>query len=133
MGAPPATDVTRFSPSIGWAGGSIISTTSDVTAFYRALLEGRLLRSESLEEMMTTVTQTDGRPYGLGLARKDLPCGATWGHQGNFPGYFMESWSTPDADRQVTVAYNLDSNSMQQPAGEAATQLLTDAFCGASS
>ena len=27
LGQPPATDVTRFSPSIGWAGGGIVSTT----------------------------------------------------------------------------------------------------------
>lgn len=130
MGAPPATDVTRFSPSIGWAGGSIISTTTDVTTFVRALLEGRLVRPESLAAMMTTVTQTNGETYGLGLARKELPCGTAWGHQGNFPGYFMETWSTPDADRQVTVAYNLDSNSMQPPTAAAAQQLLHDAFCG---
>jgi D-alanyl-D-alanine carboxypeptidase len=108
----------------------MISTTTEVTTFYRALLEGELLRPESLEAMMTTVTQTNGETYGLGLARKELPCGPAWGHQGNFPGYMMESWSTPGAGRQVTVAYNLDPNSMQPPSADAVKQLMTDAFCG---
>lgn len=131
LGGPPATDVTGFSPSIGWAGGSIVSTIDDVTVFYRALLEGRLVRDESLKQMMTTVTETNGEVYGLGLAKKELSCGPVWGHGGNFPGYLMESYSTADASRQVTVAYNLDPNSMDEAAKEAAQRLMDDAMCGA--
>jgi D-alanyl-D-alanine carboxypeptidase len=127
---PPATDVTRFSPSIGWAGGSIISTPDDVSAFYRALLEGRLLRPELLKQMMATIAGSNGEQYGLGLAQKTLPCGTAWGHGGNFPGYLVESYSSADARHQVTVAYNLDPNSMQQASKDAVERLLKDAFCG---
>jgi D-alanyl-D-alanine carboxypeptidase len=127
---PPAMDVTMFSPSIGWAGGGIVSTSDDVTRFYRALLDGDLLSPEMLAAMKTTVTEASGKKYGLGLAAKELPCGTVWGHQGNFPGYFVESFSSVDAHKQVTVAYNLDSNSMTPVAGAAAVQLLTDAYCG---
>ena len=133
MGDPggPATDVTAFSPSIGWAGGSIVSTSDDVTRFYRALFDGRLLSKEMLAEMMKTDRKVGPEMYGLGLSSRQLPCGGTvYGHGGNFPGYFMESYSTADAHKQVTVAYNLDSNSMHKAAGDATAQLLIDAFCG---
>ena len=131
LGAPPATDVTRFSPSIGFAGGGIVSTTDDVTTFYRALLEGRLLKRELLAQMMTTVTGAHGEQYGLGLAKREVSCGTVWGHGGNFPGYLVESYGTADAARQVTVAYNLDPTSMAPAAREAAERLLDDALCGA--
>ncbi len=131
MGPQGAIDVTNFSPSIAWAGGGIVSTTSDVTAFYRALLEGRLLPPELMSQMLTTVVDDrNGKVYGLGIEKKEFACGTAWGHPGNFPGYFMESYSTPDATRQVTVAYNLDSTSMEPAQGEATIQLQNDAFCG---
>ena len=128
---PPATDVTRFSPSIGYSGGGIVSTTDDVTAFYKALFEGKLVRADLLSEMMTTVTARSGEKFGLGLQARDLPCGTVWGHSGNFPGYMMESYAKPGGKYQVTVAYNLDPNSMQAPAMEAVQGLLVHAMCGA--
>ena len=131
LGQPPATDVTVFSPSIGYSGGGIVSTTADVTAFYQALFEGKLVRADLLAEMMKTVTGTDGKTHGLGLVPRDLPCGTVWGHSGNFPGYMMESYAKPGGGYQVTVAYNLDPNSMQEPAKAAVEGLFTHAFCGA--
>ena len=131
MGPQGPMDVTNFSPSIAWAGGGIVSTTSDVTAFYRALLEGRLLPPALMTQMMTTVVDDKtGMAYGLGIEKKEFACGTAWGHQGNFPGYFMESFSTADATKQMTVAYNLDSTSMDPAQGEATIQLQNDAFCG---
>lgn len=131
LGAPPAMDVTGFSPSIGWAGGGLVSTTDEVTAFYRALLGGKLLSAGLLGQMMTTVPGSNGEPYGLGLAQRTLSCGTFWGHSGNFPGYMVESYSTADASRQATIAVNLDPNSMSPPAVDASKRLLDDALCGA--
>ncbi len=132
MGDPagPATDVTTFSPSIGWAGGGIVSTPDDVTKFYRALLDGSLLSQEMLAEMMNADHQVGQEMYGLGLAAKQLPCGTVYGHGGNFPGYLMESYHSADARNQVTVSYNLDPNSMPAAAIEAVERLLVDAYCG---
>jgi D-alanyl-D-alanine carboxypeptidase len=131
MGPQGALDVTNFSPSIAWAGGGIVSTTTDVTAFYRALLEGKLLPAELMKQMMTTVVDDrTGMNYGLGIEKKELPCGTAWGHPGNFPGYYMQSYSTADATKQMTVAYNLDSTSMENAQGEATVQLFNNAFCG---
>ena len=123
--------MTNLSPPIAWAGGGIVSTTSDVTAFYRALIEGRLLPTELMTQMMTTVVDDkNGNIYGLGIEKKEFACGTAWGHQGNFPGYFMEPSSTADATKQMTVAYNLDDTSMEPAQGEATIRLQNDAFCG---
>jgi D-alanyl-D-alanine carboxypeptidase len=130
MGPNGATDVTGFSPSIGWAGGGIVSTTDDVTAFYRALLEGRLLPKGLMAEMMTTVVDDkNGTVYGLGIEKMELSCGTVWGHQGNFPGYYMESYSTADAGKQATAAYNLDPNSMDKPSAAAVLAMREIALC----
>ena len=130
MGGPTPTDVTRFSPSIGWAGGGIISTTEDVTRFYGALLGGRVLSDESLKQMMTTVPSDYGTAYGLGLARRELPCGSVWGHGGNFPGYLVETYSSADGKHQFTAAFNLDPNSMSKASKDAINRLTADAYCG---
>ncbi len=132
LGAPPATDVTTFSPSIGWAGGGLVSTPSEVNVFYRALLDGTLLSPEMLAEMMTTVPADNGEQYGLGLEGRKLSCGTAWGHQGNFPGYMVESFSSVDGSHQVTAAYNLDPNSMEKPSADAVNAVRDHAFCGVS-
>ncbi|SDH11574.1 D-alanyl-D-alanine carboxypeptidase [Sinosporangium album] len=42
-----AVDVTRLNPSIASAGGAMISSTSDLTTYMSALLNGRLLKPSS--------------------------------------------------------------------------------------
>ncbi|MEV7565388.1 serine hydrolase domain-containing protein [Streptomyces tanashiensis] len=125
LGKPPATDVTRFSPSIAWAGGGIIATSGDVSSFYHALLTGRLLPPDLLKEMMTTVTGTSGAKYGLGIVPRQFSCGTWWGYGGNFPGYLVESYATANGQRQATIAVNYDPNSMQ-PKTKTAVEKLTD-------
>ncbi|MEW1691216.1 serine hydrolase domain-containing protein [Streptomyces sp. NPDC091265] len=127
---PPPTDITEFSPSIAFAGGGIISTAGDVSSFYRGLFGGKLLPPELLKQMMTTVTGVGGVQYGLGLVRRTVPCGTAWGLDGNFPGYLVQSYAKADAERQATIALNLDPNSMSKKALAATTALFDDAFCG---
>ncbi|MFE0413517.1 hypothetical protein [Streptomyces tendae] len=47
----PLLDVTRMSPSVGGAAGSMISSGTDVNRFLGALLRGELLRPAELREM----------------------------------------------------------------------------------
>jgi D-alanyl-D-alanine carboxypeptidase len=101
-------DLTTFSPSWAWAAGGIVSTVNDVARFYRALLEGRLLRPTQLQQMETTVPTPLGVDYGLGVFRIDTPCGPAWGHDGDFPGYLTISLTTPDGARQVVLLLNSD-------------------------
>ncbi|MFC9590629.1 serine hydrolase domain-containing protein [Streptomyces sp. NPDC056944] len=129
LGKPPATDVTRFSPSIAWAGGGIIASSGDASSFYHALLTGRLLPPELLKEMMTTVTGKSGATYGLGIVPRQFSCGTWWGHSGNFPGYLVESYATKNGQRQATIAMNYDPNSMQEKTKNAVEKLIDAAAC----
>jgi D-alanyl-D-alanine carboxypeptidase len=91
------------SVSTRWAGasGDIVSSTSDVARFFRALLRGRLLPRPELREMEAI----RGR-YGLGLAVYSTPCGRAWGHTGNLGGVLTVAWNTRDGQRQVVLAAN---------------------------
>ncbi|MCM0640629.1 serine hydrolase domain-containing protein [Cellulomonas wangsupingiae] len=100
---------TDIDPSSAWAAGDIVSTPSDVTAFFRALLGGKVLQPAELAEMTTTIPMGMGLPadwrYGLGLMSMDLSCGGqVWGHGGTIPGYQVEGGVSQDGRRGVTVA-----------------------------
>ncbi|MEV3852387.1 serine hydrolase domain-containing protein [Streptomyces microflavus] len=89
----PWRDYTRLDPSWGWAAGSMISTNSDLNAFYAALFSGRLLTPAQLTEMRATVPvdaegAAPGTRYGLGVQSIPLSCGGRyWGHGGSLPGF----------------------------------------------
>ena len=62
-------DITVLDPSWAWGAGDIVSTPSDLDAFFVALLGGELLPPELLAEMQTTVEtapELNGMRYGLG-------------------------------------------------------------------
>jgi D-alanyl-D-alanine carboxypeptidase len=129
-------DVTTFSPSIIWAAGGIVSTPSDVATFYRALLQGRLLPLPLVHQMTTKVALIAGPShpklvYGLGLYSQPLSCGTSWGHNGDFAGYHMDAFNSPDGKRQVIVSVNEDADLTIPPAaGAPLRRLLEQAFCG---
>ncbi|MFJ8043563.1 serine hydrolase domain-containing protein [Kitasatospora sp. NPDC096147] len=100
-------EYTELDPSWGWAAGAMISTNTDVTRFYTALLTGRLLPAAQLAEMRTTVAADQVGPgvrYGLGLVSRPLSCGGVaWGHGGTIPGYDTAGGVTEDG-RAVNIA-----------------------------
>lgn len=89
----PWQDITAFEPSVGWAAGALISTPSDLLHFFHAVVAGKLLAPAEQRQMMRTVPAPGFEPtanwsYGLGIARRGLPCGGYgWGHGGDYPGY----------------------------------------------
>jgi D-alanyl-D-alanine carboxypeptidase len=101
----PLTDTTEFNTSSSYAAGGIVSTTRDVTTFFRALLAGRLLRPAEQAELLRTVP-ADGLDYGLGLYRKPLSCGGFYyDHGGNTTGTISRGGVSPDGRRSVALAY----------------------------
>ena len=117
LGQPGATgpaDTTVMSPSWAGAAGGIVSTAADIARFYTALLTGKLLPAAQLQEMMTTTPTGQGDNYGLGIQAEPLPCGTVWGHQGDFPGYFNNPFTTTDGSSQAVVLVNADGLSGQQ-------------------
>ncbi|MEV5958698.1 serine hydrolase domain-containing protein [Streptomyces sp. NPDC051987] len=107
----PTYDVTALNPSMASSAGEMISTSADLTRFYRALLRGRLLPAHQLKEMKTTVP-VPGDPnsaYGLGLIDVTLPCGVhVWGHDGGIHGSSSLAATTPDGRHALALNFNAD-------------------------
>jgi D-alanyl-D-alanine carboxypeptidase len=120
-----ARDRSTVSTSWAWAAGAIVSTASDLSRFFGAVLQGRLLPPPLLELMRPA----PGSRYGLGLAAFRTPCGTAIGHTGALLGTVSSVWSSPDGRRRVVAM----SNSFPlSPTAEAAFRRLLDAsFCGA--
>jgi D-alanyl-D-alanine carboxypeptidase len=107
----PPRDYSVYDMSWAYTAGAMVSTMEDLSAFYRALLGGRLIGPRWLAEMRTTVTVPDATgtvvPYGLGIYALDAPCGRFWGHDGAVFGYGTISMTSADASRQFSVGINL--------------------------
>lgn len=101
------TDVSRTEPSIPWSAGAMVSTGTDLNAFWRALLDGQMVPAEQLAEMTTPqvgATEAEGLGYGMGVGASELPCGVTYtGHSGGIYGYYTLSGATPDRAFTVTL------------------------------
>lgn len=101
------TDVSRTEPSIPRSAGAMVSTGTDLNAFWRALLDGQVVPAEQLAEMTTPqvgATEAEGLGYGMGVGATELPCGVTYtGHSGGIYGYYTLSGATPDRAFTVTL------------------------------
>ncbi|MFT2014330.1 serine hydrolase domain-containing protein [Streptomyces sp. 796.1] len=128
-------DTTVMNPSAADAAGALVTTPADVNAFFRALIDGRVLRPAELAEMQTLRPMPDepGRGYGLGIETTPLSCGGFyWHHGGNALGYASENGVTTDGRRAVTVVVNsfTDADGDQQDRTDAAVKRLIDrALC----
>lgn len=101
------TDITEIDPSWAGAAGEVVSTPSELTAFFEALVGGELLEPAQLTEMQRTVempAEWPGDGYGLGLSLDVLSCGVElWGHGGDIFGYSTRGGATVDG-AGVTLA-----------------------------
>jgi len=118
---------------LGAGSGAIVSTIDALARFYIALLGGRLLPAELLEQMLTPVrtppdwTDIPSTGYGFGQIRVQLPCGRAWGHGGGMDGYLTQVITHRSGNRIVVVA----ANSTGANSGNAKTQLATALYCRA--
>ena len=98
------TDITDR-PIGGWAGaaGAIVSTQHDLSRFFAGLLGGKLISHGQLKQMKTTVELPEGfgmkGGYGLGLMKKETPCGTVWGHGGDTLGHHSTAVASGDGRR----------------------------------
>ncbi|GLW13071.1 hypothetical protein Misp01_81990 [Microtetraspora sp. NBRC 13810] len=128
-------DVTGADLSWAGAAGGMVSTTSDLHRFLRALLGGRLLPTGAQREMFTTVS-TEGADwvpntgYGLGVYSQKLPCGVTlWGGGG----YIQGSVTYAMGDREGTHTLVSNMNGDWNDFLETFTTLFETSFCPATS
>ena len=120
-----ARDRSSVNTSWAWAAGSIVSTASDLSRFFGALLEGRLLP----HRLLALMRPMPGSRYGLGLAAFRTPCGTAIGHTGALLGTVSAAWSSPDGRRRVVAMSN--SLPLAPSAETALRRLLEASFCGA--
>ncbi|MBD0746639.1 serine hydrolase [Streptomyces sp. CBMA152] len=108
------TDATaNFEPSQYSGAGAMISTQQDLTAFYQALIGGKVVSAASLAEMQTTFHAGPGLDFGLGLTSRALSCGGTaWGISGAVRGYASLTMVTADG-RHATAVTNAASSSLK--------------------
>lgn len=129
-------DTTAWNATGGGAAGAIISTTSDLTRFYQALIGGRLLPPAQLAEMETTVRAPEldsawpGARYGLGLMWIPLSCGGGYySHGGDVVGYSTRDGITPDGRRVVVAERTGDGDDAGQPSEHAIDTLVDQQLC----
>ena len=102
----------------GWdyytADGGLISNVYDMNVFFRALMNGQILSSGSLNEMLTWKTPSEQDPefyeiqYGLGIFKMTTPAGVCYFHSGDAIGYYANMIYFPDDG--TTIVYAVNSN-----------------------
>ena len=97
-----------MNPSWAWGSGNLVSSSRDVTTFFRALMKGTVVHQPQLDQMRVvdpiTIDDT-GAGFGLGLESRPYTC-ANYGKNGSMPGYMTYVHSTADGRRQVLWAGN---------------------------
>jgi D-alanyl-D-alanine carboxypeptidase len=123
----PLTDVTLMNHSWGGAAGSLITTTADLTRFWRELRRGTLLRPAEMAEMHRTVEATTlqgplpGARYGLGIMQLPTSCGEPyWTHFGDTLGFATRNAVSDDGARVMVLSLS------SQPRAESAVSVTTD-------
>ncbi|GAB7039785.1 MULTISPECIES: serine hydrolase domain-containing protein [Catenuloplanes] len=125
----PRYDTTRWNVTAAGAAGGLVSTPTDLSLFWQALRQGRLLRPAEFREMHRTVPLgEDGSGYGLGVFRTPSECGDLWGHDGGVPGMYTMDAVTPDGDRSVVISISSAPTDPDNASARAA-RLITDALC----
>ena len=118
-----AHDRSGASASWAWAAGALVSTAQDLSRFFGALLQGRLLPPR----LLVLMRPPRGARYGLGLAAFPTPCGIASGHTGNLLGTVSAAWSSPDGRHRVVAMTN--SYPLSPAAETAFRRLLDTAYC----
>ncbi|MFI5840262.1 serine hydrolase domain-containing protein [Catenuloplanes sp. NPDC051500] len=130
-------DTTRWNTTVAGAAGGLVTTPTDLSRFWQALQQGRLLRPAEFREMHRTVPTGDdpaGRQYGLGIFFTPSECGGFWGHDGSVPGMTTVDGVTADGTRTLILSISSPPDFVTDPeaprkAGERAARLLTEALC----
>jgi D-alanyl-D-alanine carboxypeptidase len=98
--------------SAAWGAGSLISTTTEIADFLRALFGGQLVSDEALTQMTTPLGITyDNIGYGLGLEVYRFGNTGQWfGHSGKIPGFRSQMAFQPSTGDLMVILTNASPN-----------------------
>jgi CubicO group peptidase (beta-lactamase class C family) len=105
-----------INPQMEWTGGGFASTAEDLARWAKLLYEGKVLKEETLDQMLTGVEAKEGRgsgagnTYGLAVQIRPSEWGVSYGHGGWFPGYLSEMEYFPRHKIAVAVQFNTDAS-----------------------
>ncbi|MGG7569495.1 serine hydrolase domain-containing protein [Streptomyces sirii] len=109
------------------AAGDVITTSSDLNRFQRALTSGQLLPPAQMKEMLDEVPAGDGVGYGLGVEFAQLSCGVkVVGKSGRANGSLSAMVGTLDGKHQLT--FNVNGDWLQD--GSLYVNVIEAEFCG---
>ena len=89
--------------SLGWTGGGLESTASDVVKLLPGIVDGGLLSDESLAQMATPAFDTE---YGLGVNRGSIAGRDAWWHGGGVPGFRTQHAYFPESGVSIALLSN---------------------------
>lgn len=94
-----------------YSSGAIQSTVEDMYRWNRALLEGKLIKKETLAKAFTPQKLTDGSAttYGFGWHLQDLRNSPTIRHGGLVKGFTAETLYLPREDVFVVILFNAET------------------------
>ena len=104
-----------INPQMEWTGGGFASTAEDLARWAKALYEGKVLKPDALQQMLTGVDTGQGRgggagvKYGLACQIRPSEWGVSYGHGGWFPGYLSEMEYFPEKKIAIAVQFNTDA------------------------
>ncbi|KPV56102.1 alkaline D-peptidase [Paenibacillus sp. A3] len=99
-------DLTEINQSWANAAGDMVSTVKDLTTFFSALLGGKLLNQEMMEQMLTTVDSPIGK-VGLGIYEEKTPDGQSyWGHAGGTFGFESRAGGSLGGEHILVTCFN---------------------------
>jgi len=123
LSSPDAAGYTRFGlgpphavppEAPGWlyAAGELAMTARDLALWDQSLMEGRLLKAASLEEMIKPVRLKNGAPtyYGLGVGISDASGHPRLSHGGAVSGFVSDNVVWLDQGIAVVALTNLDGS-----------------------
>lgn len=106
--------------SAAWAAGAMYSTSGEMVQWYQALMQGKILKPNSLKEMTTFV---GSGKYGIGISEVTLNGRTVWNHGGTIWGGYN---STMMYDTATGTIICVLINQLPAQAYLIASQLLVD-------
>ena len=95
-----------YALSLGFSAGGLVSTTHDMALWQRKLLDGKVLSTASLKQMITPFKAD----YGFGVVVSSRTGHLDIFHSGRVPGFHTNAHYLPDDTLSVVVFGNLDTS-----------------------
>ncbi len=115
-----------LSMTLPFSAGALASTVEDLVAWQRALVNNKLLSTDSYELMTTTAQLADGKPaaYGLGTFIRKHNGRLTFGHGGGINGFRSQLVYYPESDYTIVVLANCEQTNPSKLAQQIADQVI---------